>query len=69
MDDRAIIRSFESGFDKRVIALTIVAILVVLGLVAVVVRGFHGRDISQGASAMTKAVAAPAETAKTNSGK
>jgi hypothetical protein len=65
MDDRAIIRSFESGFDRRVIALTVVAIVVVLGLVALVVRGFHGRDIQQGASAITNAVTAPAQPATT----
>ena len=63
MDDKAIIRSFESGFDKRVIAVVVVAILVVLALVGVVVRGFKGNDISQGASALSPAKVETVNTA------
>jgi hypothetical protein len=53
MDDKAIIRSFESGFDKRVIALTVAAILVVVGLVVYVARGFKGHDASKGAEVLS----------------
>jgi hypothetical protein len=62
MNDKSIIRSFESGFDKRVIALVAVAIAVVLGLVFLVARGFHGRDVARGAAAMTDVT----EPVKTN---
>jgi len=52
MDDKAIIRSFESGFDKRAVAITVFAILVVISLVFAVVRGFKGHDVSKNASAL-----------------
>jgi hypothetical protein len=53
MDDKAIIRSFESGFDKRVIALTIAVVLAVIGLVVYVVHGFKGHDASKAATVLT----------------
>lgn len=53
MDDKAIIRSFESGFNKRIIAMTVLAVVVVVGLLVYVARGFKGQDTSRGAEALT----------------
>jgi hypothetical protein len=62
MNDRAIIRSFESGFNKKIVAMTVLAVAVVLALIALVAGSFRGRDISGAASALTKANT-PAQTA------
>jgi hypothetical protein len=53
MDDKAIIRSFESGFNMRIVVGTILAVVVVLGLIFFVARSFKGRDIHGGAAALT----------------
>jgi hypothetical protein len=53
MNDKAIIRSFENGFNGRIVAMTIAAIVVVLALVAFVAGGFRGRDIAGSASSMS----------------
>jgi hypothetical protein len=53
MNDKAIIRSFESGFNGRIVAMTIAAIVVVIALIGFVAGSFRGRDIEGGASAMS----------------
>jgi hypothetical protein len=63
MNDKEIIRSFESGFDKRVIALTAVAILVVVALVGLVARGFKGHDVSRSASSLSPPTVETGKTA------
>ncbi|MDB4981441.1 MAG: hypothetical protein JWM82_2193 [Myxococcales bacterium] len=58
-NDRAVIRSLETGLGRRV-GLLVAALVVVAIVVFGVMRGFHGRKISAGADAMIKApVTAP----------
>ena len=59
MNDKAIIRSFEGGFNARIVAMTIAAIAVVLALIGFVAGSFRGRDIAGSASAMSNV---PGET-------
>jgi uncharacterized membrane protein len=53
MTDQALMRSFESLTNKRVMGLLAVVVLVVLGLIVVIAGGFRGVDVSKGANAMT----------------
>jgi hypothetical protein len=55
MDDRAVIRSFETG-RRRWIAAAIFAAFLIAVLIWVVGSGFRGRRISSGAEALTKPV-------------
>ncbi|HXI56140.1 MAG TPA: hypothetical protein VNO55_08780 [Polyangia bacterium] len=55
MDDRAVIRSFETG-RRRWIAAAIFAAFLIAVLIWVVGSGFRGRRISAGANALTKPV-------------
>ncbi len=59
-NDRAVIRSLETGLGRRVGWL--VMALVVVGVVVFgVMRGFHGRKISAGADAITAPLPAPTQ--------
>ena len=56
MDDRDVIRSFESVSSTKVvliIALILIAVAVVIG---VVVSGFHGQEVKKSAEAVTESV-------------
>jgi len=63
MNDREVIRSFESVSSTKVvliIALLLIAVAVVIG---VVVSGFHGQEVKKSAAAVTESVTAkPAPT-------
>jgi len=53
MNDRAIIRSFETGMGRRVAILCAVVVLLALVLGAVV-YGFRGRGIRRNTDALTR---------------
>jgi hypothetical protein len=55
MDDRAVIRSFETG-RRRWIASAIFAAFLIAVLIWVVASGFRSRRISAGANALTRPV-------------
>ena len=61
MNDRAVIRSFETGQGKRlaILALAVAVLALVIGVVAF---GFRGRHITRNADALLKAEPAPHAT-------
>ena len=63
MNDRAVIRSFETGQGKRlaVLALAIAVLALVIGVVAL---GFRHRHISRGADALMRAEPAAVHDAR-----
>jgi hypothetical protein len=65
MNDKAVIRRYENVFNGRIVAMTIVAVALVVGLVGFVARSFRGSDISRGASAITNVKVEPARPAPT----
>jgi hypothetical protein len=56
-----IVKSTEIGRGKRV-AILLAVVFATVGLIGVVVAGFHGRHIPQNAAAMTTPVPATAKT-------
>jgi hypothetical protein len=54
MDDRDVIRSFETVSNKKVVLVVALVVAVVAGVIGVVVSGFRGEDVPQGAEAVTK---------------
>jgi len=52
MNDRAIIHSYEAGFSGRAWAILAAVILVASIVVGVVIAGFHGQDVRQGAASL-----------------
>ncbi len=54
MDDKAVIRSLEGVKNKRTMAFVIVGFIVFAVVIGMVVGGFRGRHISQGAAAMSE---------------
>jgi hypothetical protein len=61
MDDRDIIRSFESVSNKRVVVIVALVLIVVAVVIGVVVSGFRGQQIKGGAEAVTKTGVGPTE--------
>jgi hypothetical protein len=64
MNDRALIRTFETGRGRR-IAILAVAVMVFAIVIAAVVTGFHGVRVRRSASALTRP-AVPAATQPLN---
>jgi hypothetical protein len=62
MDDRAVIRTLETGLGKRV-ALLVLALVVIAVVVGVVISGFHGKRVEKSADALTTHAAEPASPA------
>jgi hypothetical protein len=54
MDDKAVIRSFEAGFDKRKMAILAVILLAAGIVIGVVVAGVRGQHVQESAASLAQ---------------